>query len=77
MGVLPSSASSREEINWLLAANSLLASESVKLLLAFASTVIPGFSLLVINDQDFYSLLEMYVFQNWAKSKPKSKSLTD
>jgi hypothetical protein len=28
----------------------------VKLLLAFASTIIPGFSLLEIHDQDFYSL---------------------
>jgi hypothetical protein len=34
------------------------------LLLAFASTGIPGFSLLEIIDQGFYSLLDMYVFQN-------------
>jgi hypothetical protein len=32
---------------------------SVKLLMAFASTVIPGFSLLEIHDQDLYSFLEM------------------
>jgi hypothetical protein len=41
---------------------------SVKLLLAFASTVIPGLNLLEIHDQDFYSLLDMYVFQNGASS---------
>jgi hypothetical protein len=34
---------------------------SVKLLVALASTVIPGFSLLKIYDQDFYSLLDTYV----------------
>jgi hypothetical protein len=34
---------------------------SVKLLLAFTSTDIPGFSFLEIHDQDFYSLLDMYV----------------
>jgi hypothetical protein len=34
------------------------------LLLAFASTVIPGFSPLENHDQDFYSLLDMYVFRN-------------
>jgi hypothetical protein len=36
---------------------------SVKLLLAFAITVIPGFSRLEIRDQDFYCLLNMYVFK--------------
>jgi hypothetical protein len=40
----------------------LSVSQSVKLMLAFSSTVIPGFSLLEIHDQDFYSLLDMYVF---------------
>jgi hypothetical protein len=40
----------------------------VKLLLAFTSTVIPGFGLLKIHDQDFYSLLDMYVFQNGAST---------
>jgi hypothetical protein len=40
-----------------------LVSQSVKLLLlAFASTVIPGFSLLEIHDKDFHSLLNMYMF---------------
>jgi hypothetical protein len=29
------------------------------LLLAFGSTVIPGFSLFEIRDQDYYSLLDM------------------
>jgi hypothetical protein len=37
---------------------------SVKLLLVFASTVTSGFSLLEIHDQDFHSLLDMYVFPN-------------
>jgi hypothetical protein len=32
-------------------------------LLAFASTVIPDFSLLEIHNQGFYSLLDMYVFE--------------
>jgi hypothetical protein len=35
---------------------------SAKLLLAFDNTVISGFSLNENNDQDFYSLLNMYVF---------------
>jgi hypothetical protein len=48
---------------------------SVKLLLAFASTVIPGFSILEIQDQDFYSLLDMYVFRNGASSSTKEGSL--
>jgi hypothetical protein len=39
---------------------------SVKLLLVFASTVIPGFSLLEIHDRDLYSILDMYVFRNGA-----------
>jgi hypothetical protein len=48
---------------------------SVKLLLAFASTVIPDFSLLEIHDQDFYSLLDMYVFGNGASSSAKKASV--
>jgi hypothetical protein len=43
----------------------------VKLLLILASTVIPGFSLLDIHDQDFYSLLDMYVFRNGASSSTR------
>jgi hypothetical protein len=39
---------------------------SVKLLLGFASRVIPSFSLLEINNQEFYSLLDMYVLRNEA-----------
>jgi hypothetical protein len=35
-------------------------------LLAFASTVIPGFGLLEIYDQEFCSLLDMDVFRNGA-----------
>jgi hypothetical protein len=35
---------------------------SVKLLLTFASTVVPGFTLFEIHDQDFYSLLDMYIY---------------
>jgi hypothetical protein len=38
--------------------------QSVKLQLAFASTVIHGFSLLKIHDQDLYSLLDLYMFLN-------------
>jgi hypothetical protein len=37
---------------------------SVKLLLDFASTVILGFRLFEIRDQDFCSLLDMYVTRN-------------
>jgi hypothetical protein len=44
---------------------------SVKLLLAFASTVIPGFNLLKIHEQDFYSLLDVLVFRNGASSSTK------
>jgi hypothetical protein len=35
---------------------------SAKLLLLFGSTVIPGFSLFEIHDQNFCSPLYMYVF---------------
>jgi hypothetical protein len=45
--------------------------QSVKFLLAFASTVIPAFSLLEIHDQDFCSLLDMYVFRNAAFSSTR------
>jgi hypothetical protein len=48
---------------------------SVKLLLVFRSTVIPGSSLLRIHDQDFYSLLDMYMFQNGASSLMKEGSV--
>jgi hypothetical protein len=41
---------------------------SVKLLLTFASTIIPGVSLLEILGQDLYFLLDMYVFRNGASS---------
>jgi hypothetical protein len=44
---------------------------SDKLLLGFASTVISGFTLLEIHDQDFYSLLDTYVFGNGASSSTK------
>jgi hypothetical protein len=37
---------------------------SVKLLLGFVSTVIPGFNLLEIHNQDTHSLLDVNVFQN-------------
>jgi hypothetical protein len=43
----------------------------VKLPLAFTSTLIPGFSLLKIHDQDFYSLLDMYMFRNGASRSTK------
>jgi hypothetical protein len=48
---------------------------SVELLLAFASTVIPSFSLLEIHDKDFYSLLDMCVFRNGASSSTKERSV--
>jgi hypothetical protein len=48
---------------------------SVKLLLAFASTVIPGFSLLEIHYQYFYSLLDMHMFRNGASSSTKEGSV--
>jgi hypothetical protein len=50
---------------------------SVKLLLTFASTVIPGFSLFEIHDQDFYSLLDMYMymFRNGVSSSTKEGSV--
>jgi hypothetical protein len=38
------------------------------LLLAFASTVITGFSHLKIHEEDFYSLLDMHVFRIGASS---------
>jgi hypothetical protein len=47
----------------------------VKLLLAFASTVIPGFSLLEIHEEDLYSLPDMYVFRNGASSSTKEGSV--
>jgi hypothetical protein len=37
--------------------------------------VIPGFSLLEIHDQDFYSVLDMYVFRNGACSSTKEGSV--
>jgi hypothetical protein len=43
--------------------------------MAFASTVIPAFSLFEIHDQDFCSLVEMYVFRNWASSSMKEGSV--
>jgi hypothetical protein len=52
----------------------LSVSWSVKLLLSFASTVIPGFSLLENHDQEFYFLLDMYVFWNGAASSTKKRS---
>jgi hypothetical protein len=48
---------------------------SVKLLLAFASIIIFGFSLLEIHDYDFYSLLGKYVFRNGASSSTKEGSV--
>jgi hypothetical protein len=48
---------------------------SVKLLLVFASTVIPGFGLLEIHDQNFCSLLNMNVFRNGASSSTKVGSV--
>jgi hypothetical protein len=39
----------------------ILFGQLVKLVLAFVSTVIPGFILLKIHDQDFCSALDTYV----------------
>jgi hypothetical protein len=36
--------------------------------MALASTDITGFSLLEVHDQNFYSVLEKYVFRNKASS---------
>jgi hypothetical protein len=44
---------------------------SVKLLLIFASIVNPGFSLPESHDQDFYILLDKYMFRNGASNSMK------
>jgi hypothetical protein len=49
---------------------------SVKLLMAFSSTAIPGFSLLVIHGQVLYSLLDMYVFRKGASFLTKEGSVS-
>lgn len=54
---------------------SQLVSLSVKLLLVFTSTVIPGFSVIEIHDEDFYSLLESYMLRNGASSLKKEGSV--
>jgi hypothetical protein len=55
--------------------NCISIGRSIKLPMAFTSTVIPGFSLLEIHDQDFYSLLCMYVFRNGASSSTREVSV--
>jgi hypothetical protein len=60
----------RLPLDWLA-----LLGRSVKLLLDFASKVIPGFSLVEIHDQDFYSILDIYVFQNLASSSSSEQSV--
>jgi hypothetical protein len=52
-----------------------LVGRSVKLLVAFASTVVPVFSLLEIHDQDFHSLLDRYVFRNGTSSSTDEVSV--
>jgi hypothetical protein len=52
-----------------------LVSRSVKQLLVFTSTVIPGISLLEINHEDFYSLLDMYKYRNGASSSTRDGSV--
>jgi hypothetical protein len=47
-------------------------SQFIKLLLDFASTAIPGFSLLEIHNQDFCSLLDMYLVKNGVSSAMRS-----
>jgi hypothetical protein len=48
---------------------------SVKLLLAFSSTVFPGFSLLEIHDQGFCFLLDIYMFRNGVSSLTREASV--
>jgi hypothetical protein len=48
---------------------------SVKLLLDYASAVIPGFSHLAIHVKDFYSFLDTYVFKNGTSSTTKEGSV--
>jgi hypothetical protein len=55
---------------WILSTSVDLSVRSVKLLLVFASTVIPSFSL-KFHNEDFYSLLHMYVFRNGASFSAK------
>jgi hypothetical protein len=59
----------------LSAHDSLSIGQSVKLLLALASTVIYGFSLLEIHYQDFCSMLDMYVLRNGASTSTKEGSV--
>jgi hypothetical protein len=49
---------------------------SVKLLLAFASTVIPGFSIFQIHGQELCSVLDMYVFRSGASSSTREGSVS-
>jgi hypothetical protein len=48
---------------------------SIKLLLAFTRAVIPRFSVLKIHDQDFYSFLDMYIFQSGVSTLTKEGSV--
>jgi hypothetical protein len=57
------------------AVSSLVLHSSIELLLASANTDFPGFNLLEIHDQDFYSPLDMYVFRNGASSSTKEGSV--
>jgi hypothetical protein len=50
-------------------------SQLVNLLLAFTSTVFPGFSLLEIRDQDFCSFLDVYMFGNLISSLTREGSV--
>jgi hypothetical protein len=45
------------------------------MLLAFASVLTPGFSLLMIHDQDIDSVLDVHVFRNGASSSMKEESV--
>jgi hypothetical protein len=48
---------------------------SVKLMLAFASTIIPSFSLLKIHNHDFCFPIDVYVFRNGADSSTREGSV--
>jgi hypothetical protein len=77
MSVLPgNSLTTNSNVNSQLITATAWLGRLVKLLLAFASAVIPGFSLLKIHDQEgFCSLLDMYVFRNGASSLSREGSV--
>jgi hypothetical protein len=53
----------------------IIVGRPVKFLLALASTIIPGFSILEIRDQGFCCLLYVYMFRNGASTSTKEVSV--